>query len=394
MKAEIIAIGTEILLGQIVNTNAQYMAKELADLGVDVYFQGVVGDNMTRVKEALTIASSRSDLVICCGGLGPTEDDLTKDAIAEFTDAKLVIDEGAEKKILELFKDGSESLIASNKRQAHTIEGSHLLKNEVGLAVGFVRNHQGTYYAVLPGPPREMKVMFEQELKPLIDNILGERKKLYSKYLKFGNIGESAVEDTLKQLITEQNNVSIAPYAGIGEITIRLTVKAHSPEQAEAEFLEPAKQIRGLLNDYLYSEENESLEQALSKIKIDDFGVYEINTNAYLSHRILTTDMYHENLKVSTTKVEKATITEALARQQFTDFIEQNKLKNAIGVFHCQISQVSITPSGRPRKTFFIALCVDKKIKLIERTFIGDMQAVQIRAAKTALFLLLKALKR
>ena len=393
MKAEIIAVGTEILLGQIVNTNAQYMAKELADLGVDVYFQGVVGDNMVRVKQALQIASERSDLVVCCGGLGPTEDDLTKDAIAEFTEAKLVIDEDAQNKILELFKGGNDSLIASNKRQANTIEGSHLLKNEVGLAVGFVHKYQDTYYAVLPGPPREMKVMFERELKPLLDDILGTRKKLYSKYLKFGNIGESAVEDTLKELIAQQSNVSIAPYAGIGEITIRLTVKAHSLEDAEKDFERTAKQIRSLLGDYLYSEENESLEQALSQYQINDFGVYEINTNAYLSNRILSTDAPYENLKVSTTRVEKKTINEALAADQFAEFIERNNLKNAIGVFHCQISQASLTPSGRPQKRFFIALCVDGNISLIERTFIGDMQAVQIRAAKTALFLFLKTFK-
>ncbi|SJM37142.1 Putative competence-damage inducible protein [Psychrobacter pasteurii] len=392
MKAEIIAIGTEILLGQIVNTNAQYMAEELADLGVDVYFQGVVGDNRARITEALQIASERSDLVVCCGGLGPTEDDLTKDVIAEFTQSKLVIEKQAEEKILELFKEGSDSLITANKRQANTIEGSQLLKNEVGLAVGFVHKYQNTYYAVLPGPPREMKVMFEQEFKPLIDNILGQRKKLYSKYLKFGNIGESTVEDMLKELIIKQDNVSIAPYAGIGEITIRLSVKADSFEQAETYFEQTAQPIRELLGDYLYSEENESLEQALSQHKIADFGVYEINTNAYLSNRILSTDAPHENLLVSTTKVEKQSITEALATSQIVEFIERNKLKNGIGLFHCQISQASVTPSGRPKKRFFIALCVNNKVSVIERTFIGDMQAVQIRVAKTALFLLLKAL--
>ena len=121
--------------------------------------------------------------------------------------------------------------------------------------------------------------------------------------------------------------------------------------------------------------------------------MYEINTNAYLSNRILSTDAPYENLKVSTTRVEKKTINEALAADQFAEFIEQNNLKNAIGVFHCQISQASLTPSGRPQKRFFIALCVDGNISLIERTFIGDMQAVQIRAAKTALFLFLKAFK-
>lgn len=390
MKAEIIAIGTEILLGQIVNTNAQYMAEELADLGVDVYFQGVVGDNRARITEALQIASERSDLIVCCGGLGPTEDDLTKDVIAEFTQSKLVVDKQAEEKILELFKGGRDSLLSSNIRQAHTIEGSQLLKNEVGLAVGFVHKYQDTYYAVLPGPPREMKVMFEHEFKPFIDNLLGQRKKLYSKYLKFGNIGESAVEDILKELIIKQDKVSIAPYAGIGEITIRLSVKADSSEQAETYFEPTARPIRELLGEHLYSEENESLEQALSQDKIEGFGVFEVNTNAYLSHRILNIDAAHENLLVSTTKLEKQSITEALVKRQFTDFINKNKLNNGIGLFHCQISQASVTPSGRPKKRFFIALCVNNQISVIERTFIGDRQAVQIRAAKTALFLFLK----
>ena len=120
--------------------------------------------------------------------------------------------------------------------------------------------------------------------------------------------------------------------------------------------------------------------------------MYEVNTNAYLSHKVLSSDAPNENLLISTTKVEKHSITEALAETQFTDFIEKNDLKNAIGLFHRQISQASVTPSGRPKKRFFIALCVNNQVSIIERTFIGDMQAVQIRAAKTALFLLLKAL--
>ncbi|WP_296404988.1 CinA family nicotinamide mononucleotide deamidase-related protein [Psychrobacter sp.] len=393
MKAEIIAVGTEILLGQILNTNAQYMAAQLADLGIDVYFQGVVGDNMSRVKQALQIASERSDLVLCCGGLGPTEDDLTKDAIAEFTGAKLTLDSEAEKKILELFKGGSDSLIISNRRQANTIEGSHLFKNEVGLAVGFVHKYQGTYYAVIPGPPREMKYMFEYELKPWLDQMLGKRSKLYSKYLKFGNIGESAVEDTLKDLIKVQSKVSIAPYADIGEITIRLSVKANNLEQAEIEFEQIANQIRNLLADYLYSEDNESLEQALAKHKIDDFGVYEINTNAYLSNRIYSTDVHHTNLKIGLTKIADEIIDEPYVLTQFAKFIEQNGLKNSIGIFHCPLTQKSLTSSGRPKKKFFIALCINGEIFINERTFVGDIQSVQIRAAKTALFLLLKALK-
>lgn len=392
MKAEIIAIGTEILLGQIVNTNAQYMAAELADLGIDVYFQGVVGDNMTRVKEALRIASERSDLVVCCGGLGPTQDDLTKDAIAEFTDAQLVIDKDAEVKILELFKEGNESLLASNKRQAHAIEGSHLLKNEVGLAVGFVHKHKDIYYAVLPGPPREMRYMFEHELKPLLDDILGERSKLYSKYLKFAGIGESSVEDTLKDLIVSQDKVSLAPYAGIGEITIRLSVKANSLEEAERDFMPTLKTIKERLGSHLYSEKNERLEQTLGQKKIADFGVLEVNTNAYLSHRLLSHDDKHDNVKLNVTKFSTPPLSDALVEQDFTQFVNANQLNNAIGLFHCHDLPAADMASGRTSKKFYMALCVDGEISIIERNFIGDRQAVHIRAAKTAMYLFWKAM--
>jgi len=390
MKAEIIAVGTEILLGQIVNTNAQYMAEVLADLGVDVYFQGVVGDNMARIQEALKIASERSDLVVCCGGLGPTEDDLTKDAVGEFTGAKLVIDKEAEAKIMQLFKDGSESLITANKRQANTIEGSHLLKNEVGLAVGFVHQYNATYYAVIPGPPREMVYMFEHELKPWLDQLLGERRKLYSKYLKFGGIGESAVEDRLKDLISSQDKVSLAPYAGIGEITVRLSVKANSAEEAEHDFAPTVQRIKQRLAEHLYSEQNESLEQTLSRHNLKDFGVLEVNTNAYLSHRLLSCDDEHDNVTLSVTKFAAPPLTEPMVNEQFMQFIEDHQLANAIGLFHCHDLPATQVASGRSAKRFYIALCIDGNISIIERELIGDRQAVHIRAAKTAIYLFLK----
>ncbi|WP_438012447.1 CinA family nicotinamide mononucleotide deamidase-related protein [Psychrobacter raelei] len=392
MKAEIIAVGTEILLGQIVNTNAQYMAEVLADLGVDVYFQGVVGDNMARIQEALKIASERSDLVVCCGGLGPTEDDLTKDAVAEFTGAKLVIDKEAEAKIMQLFKDGSESLITANKRQANTIEGSHLLKNEVGLAVGFVHQYNATYYAVIPGPPREMAYMFEHELKPWLDQLLGERRKLYSKYLKFGGIGESAVEDRLKDLISSQGKVSLAPYAGIGEITVRLSVKASSEHDAESEFIPVIKQIEQQLADHLYSEDNESLEQVIGRQQIANFGVLEVNTTTYLTHRLLYCDDANDNVQISHSTRLSLPIDNPLVTQQFSQFVCDGQLKNAIALFHCHDLPSATVASGKTAKTFFIGLCVDNKISIIERDFIGDRQAAHIRAAKTAMYLFLKDL--
>ncbi|PNK59997.1 CinA family nicotinamide mononucleotide deamidase-related protein [Psychrobacter sp. FDAARGOS_221] len=393
MKAEIIAVGTELLLGQILNTNAQYMAQELADLGVDVYFQGVVGDNMERVKDALSIASARSDLIVCCGGLGPTDDDLTKDAIAEFTGAKLVLDPDAEAKILELFKDRHESLVAANKRQANTIEGSQLLKNDVGLAVGFLYQHQQTYYAVLPGPPREMKYMFEHELKPVLDELLGDRTKLYSKYLKFGGIGESTVADSLKDLISNQGAVSVAPYANIGEVTVRLSVKANSEQQAEAQFIPVIDDIKQHLADHLYSEDNESLEQVLGQQQIADFGVLEVNTTAYLTHKVLHWDDANDNVQLSAIKRMQPPLNQQMVEDSFAQFVNDGQLSNAIGLFHCHDLPSASTASGKTTKTFFIGLCVNGKTSVIERAFIGDRQAVHIRAAKTAIYLFLQAYK-
>ncbi|WP_019673958.1 CinA family nicotinamide mononucleotide deamidase-related protein [Psychrobacter lutiphocae] len=393
MKAEVIAVGTEILLGQIINTNAQYMAEELADLGVDLYFQGVVGDNLARVKEALSIASKRSDLVVCCGGLGPTEDDLTKDAVAEFTGSKLVIDKEAEAKIIDLFKDRNPSLLTANKRQANMIAGSRLLKNDVGLAVGFLHQYQGTYYAVLPGPPREMKYMFEHELKPMLDDILGKRTKLYSKYLKFGDIGESSVADTLKDLISNQGKVSIAPYANIGEVTVRLSVKAHSEAEAESNFARVVSEIKQRLAEHLYSENNDSLEQVLGRQQIANFGIFEVNTTGYLAHRALHYDDGNDNVQLSTIKRMQPPLDKAQVESSFTQFLEQGALTNAIGLFHCHDLPSARSASGKTTKKFYIGLCVAGKISVIERDFIGDRHAVHIRAAKTAMFLFLKALE-
>jgi len=364
----------------------------LADLGIDVYFQSVVGDNRARLKEALVIANERADLVVCCGGLGPTEDDLTKDAIAEFTEAQLVIDADAEAKILELFAGRNESLITANKRQANTIDGSQLLKNEVGLAVGFLYQYQNTYYAVLPGPPREMKYMFEHALKPLLDSILGERTKLYSKYLKFGGIGESSVADILKELISNQGRVSVAPYANIGEVTVRLSVKASSEHDAESEFIPVIKQIEQQLADHLYSEDNESLEQVIGRQQIANFGVLEVNTTTYLTHRLLYCDDANDNVQISHSTRLSLPIDNPLVTQQFSQFVCDGQLKNAIALFHCHDLPSATVASGKTAKTFFIGLCVDNKISIIERDFIGDRQAAHIRAAKTAMYLFLKDL--
>ena len=230
MKAEIIAVGTEILTGQIVNTNAQFLSERLAEIGVDVYFQTAVGDNEARLLSLLEIAKSRSDLVILTGGLGPTEDDLTKQTLAQFLGRDLIFDAQAQAKLDDFFAHRPDyARTPNNERQAQIIQGATPLQNKTGLAVGGILEIAGVTYVVLPGPPSELKPMVLKELLPRL--ITGSR--LYSHVLRFFGIGESQLVTILSDLIEEQTDPTLAPYAKTGEVTLRLSTKARSQEQAD-----------------------------------------------------------------------------------------------------------------------------------------------------------------
>ena len=230
MKAEIIAVGTEILTGQIVNTNAQFLSEKLAEIGVDVYFQTAVGDNEARLLSLLEIASQRSNLLILTGGLGPTEDDLTKQTLAKFLGKALVFDPQAQEKLDIFFAHRPDyARTPNNERQAQIVEGATPLPNETGLAVGGVSEVNGVTYVVLPGPPSELKPMVLNQLLPK----LMTGTKLYSRVLRFFGIGESQLVTILADLIDHQTDPTLAPYAKTGEVTLRLSTKAVSQEKAD-----------------------------------------------------------------------------------------------------------------------------------------------------------------
>ena len=230
MKAEIIAVGTEILTGQIVNTNAQFLSEKLAEIGVDVYFQTAVGDNEGRLLSLLEIARTRSNLVILTGGLGPTEDDLTKQTLAKFLGKDLVFNPQAQEKLDVFFAQRPDyARTPNNERQAQVVDGAIPLANETGLAVGGVSEVDGVTYVVLPGPPSELKPMVLNQLLPK----LMTGRKLYSRVLRFFGIGESQLVTILADLIDRQTDPTLAPYAKTGEVTLRLSTKAISQEKAD-----------------------------------------------------------------------------------------------------------------------------------------------------------------
>ncbi|WP_150267805.1 competence/damage-inducible protein A [Paenibacillus tepidiphilus] len=264
MKAEIIAVGTELLLGQIVNSNGQFLSVELAALGVDVYFQTVVGDNSSRIQQAIEIAQGRADIILFTGGIGPTEDDLTKDALAAALGRTLHIDHLAMDHVQRFFDERKITMTENNRKQALVIEGSTPLANEIGLAVGLALAHENKYYIVLPGPPREMKPMFTDKVKPwLQQHALTDEMPIYSKMLKFAGIGESLLEDKLIDLIRNQTDPTIAPYAKEGEVTVRISTKAPSEREAMVKLDALEKKIQELLPEYMYANIDVPLEQLI-----------------------------------------------------------------------------------------------------------------------------------
>ncbi|HEM4137167.1 TPA: competence/damage-inducible protein A [Streptococcus suis] len=286
MKAELIAVGTEILTGQIINTNAQFLSEKCAELGIDVYFHTAVGDNENRLLSVLEVASQRSDLVILCGGLGPTEDDLTKQTLATFLGRNLVFDELAMAKLDRFFASRPGRVrTPNNERQAQIVEGSQALQNPAGLAVGGMVEQDGVTYIVLPGPPSELKAMFSESLLPLLSQ---SQQQLYSRVLRFFGIGESQLVTVLADLIDKQTDPTLAPYAKVGEVTLRLSTKATSQEEANLRLNQLEEDIlqHDKLADYLYAygEENSLVKTVATRLaeKRQTIAIVEQGTGGLL----------------------------------------------------------------------------------------------------------------
>ncbi|HEO7957940.1 TPA: competence/damage-inducible protein A [Streptococcus agalactiae] len=277
MRAEIIAVGTEILTGQIVNTNAQFLSEKMAELGIDIYFQTALGDNEERLLSLLDIASQRSQLVILCGGLGPTEDDLTKQTLAKFLGKSLTVDLLASRKLDRFFASRPQfARTPNNERQAQLVEGSIPLQNLTGLAVGGIVTSKGVQYMVLPGPPSELKPMVMEQVVPILSN---NGTKLYSRVLRFFGIGESQLVTILEDIIKNQTDPTIAPYAKVGEVTLRLSTKAENQDEADFKLDSLEKEILALktldnrkLKDLLYGygDNNSMARTVLELLKVQN----------------------------------------------------------------------------------------------------------------------------
>lgn len=264
MVAEIIAIGTELLMGQIANTNAQYISGRLPDIGVYAYYHTVVGDNRERMIACIKNALSRADIIITTGGLGPTQDDITREAVSEILEKPLVSDARCLADIEAFFKRIGREMTSNNIKQAMFPEGAVIVKNPNGTAPGCIIEHRDKTIIMLPGPPNEMKPMFDNFIMPYLAK-KGDLK-LKSVYIRTFGIGESALEDAIEDLVSKQKNPTIATYASVGQVTVRITARYSEEEKAD-DILKPVTdEIMKRLGDKIYSEENKELYEVVCEL--------------------------------------------------------------------------------------------------------------------------------
>lgn len=266
MRAEIISIGTEILLGEITDTNASYLASQLPLLGIDLYWVSQVGDNQARLVEVLKRAWQRSELVLTTGGLGPTGDDLTREAIAEMLGEELAMSPSSESELRERFSHWGMPMPLSNLKQANIIPSAEAIPNEQGTAPGWWVSRDGCILVAMPGPSREMQYMWQQKVQPRL--LPGSSAIILSKTFKTLGLSEAAVGELVSPLLSSANP-TLGVYAKTDGIQLRLTAKARNQQQAEKMIAEGEVSVRAVLDEYIWGTDDDTLEAALGRLLIE-----------------------------------------------------------------------------------------------------------------------------
>ncbi|MDX2160605.1 MAG: CinA family nicotinamide mononucleotide deamidase-related protein [bacterium] len=290
VNAEIVAIGTEILLGEITDTNSVYIAKALRDIGINLYFMTSVGDNESRIESALRIAMSRADVVITCGGLGPTIDDMTRQAVAAATERGLTFHETLLQAIAERFAGFRVQMTENNRRQAFLPDHAIVIENPVGTAPSFIVEHQGKVVISLPGVPREMKYLMTESVVPYLRQKFGLGGTIIkARVLKTAGIGESALDELIGQAALEAANPTVGLAAHTGQVDVRITAKAESLEAAERLIAVVEADLRTRIDPYVYAVDTGTIEDALVGVlrgQNAQMVVCEAGINPVISTRI------------------------------------------------------------------------------------------------------------
>ena len=262
MKTAILSVGTEILFGQIVNTNTVYLSQQMNMLGFDVMYHYTVGDNPKRVEEMIDLAFQDCDLILTTGGLGPTQDDLTKEVACKALDDELVMMDDVLEELERYFQTLGREMTENNKKQAVMPSRATVFHNDAGTAPGFALEKDGKYIVCMPGPPREMTRMFQKSVVPFLQRM--SQGSLYYRQIRFFGIGESMLETKLMDLIDNQTDPTLATYAKEGECSLRIASKRDTEEEAKQAVDEMLEQVKDRVGHYIYSCDNEELAQVVA----------------------------------------------------------------------------------------------------------------------------------
>lgn len=406
MKAEIIAVGTEILLGDIINTNSQFLAKELAILGIDVYHQSVVGDNEDRILNSFKEAFDRCDLVITTGGLGPTQDDLTKELGAKFFKKKLILHEPSLKWIKTYLDMKDEAVVEANKKQAYFPEESIILPNPNGTAPGCIISVNDKSLIILPGPPREMKPMFNDHVVKYLENITG--KVIKSKTLRLFGIGESLMAQRLSNLIENSTNPTVAPYAKDVDVTLRITAKGNSEDECNNLINPVCTEIKETLYEYIYGEDDESLEFVVSKMLCDrklSISTIESCTGGMVAASLISypgiSDVFKEGAITysNESKIKRAGVKEETL-DKYGAVSEEVAREMAEGIAKSTNTDIAISTTGiagpgggtdeKPIGLVYVGIFIKGDILIKKFNFSGSRERIRRKTTMNALNILRK----
>jgi len=402
IKVEILAIGTELLLGDILNTNAQFISRELATLGMNVFYQGVVGDNGDRLLEYFKKAFERSDIIITTGGLGPTKDDLTKEIGARYFKKELVKHEESITRIEKYFKKlKTYKMTENNYKQGYFPENSVILKNNNGTAPGCIIEENNKILIMLPGPPREMIAMFKESVLPY----LAQKSELtfYSNRLRVFGVGESAVEEKLSDLLKNQSNPTIATYAKNYEVEIRLTAQGKDIDDCK-NIIKPTRDaVYDILGTHIYGEDDIDLETVIVKKLLSHkktIAVAESFTGGMVSSKLINVSgasetflegvvTYSDESKVSRLNVNEETLKEfgAVSKEvamEMAKGVAQN-LKTDIGLATTGIAGPTGATKNKPVGLIYIGLSIDGEVYFLEKNLSGSREVIRDRGTMIAL---------
>ena len=410
MVCELISVGTELLLGNIVNTHTQFLAEKCALLGLSMYHQVTVGDNRERLTQVIRTALDRSDIVILTGGLGPTEDDLTKEVCAEVMGFSLAEDPHTRQMIESYFKNNIYKEIPDNNwKQAIVPQGAIVLDNHNGTAPGLILEKDNKTAILLPGPPNELIPLFNEQVYPYLEKLRPE--VIRSQMVKVCGIGESQVEDKLLDLIDSQTNPTIATYAKTGEVHLRITASAATTEEADSMIKPVVKEIKKRLGDAVYStKENESLEMAVVRLlKKNGLTVTtaESCTGGMLAARLVNvpgvSDVYREGYITYSNKAKRRLLdVNKSTLKKYGAVSEQTAREMAIGGVFANGADVCVATTGiagpdggteeKPVGLVYISCYLKDKVTVERFQFKGNREKIREQTVVKALDLLRRSI--